>query len=597
MPPPAPRALVLNASFNHDRSCLAVATTRGFQIIRLDTGELAYEDALGAVRVAEMLWSTSLVAVVGAGDDPRALSPRTLRVLNTSAPPDRRPIADLSFRDAVLAVRLNRARLVVVTERRAIVHDAATLASLRAVETAQNPRGAVALAEDERVSLLALPSPAAPGVVLLIDALNLTVADEIRAHDAPVAALALTPDAAYLATASVKGTVVRVHRVAAAAGFGTHNDAAAFESNGLSASSSSSSSSPGISSLTFRRGVRSEAIKTLAFGPPRALGLRTDGVAREARAGPLLLLAAGAKGAAHVYLVREEGRPGSNPAAAEAAAKSTLTSTREDSNLGAPSDGGAPSGGPGAPPPPPPSSGGFGHALARAGSSLGAGLARRVASVATATASAAVTGAFGATAARKAADAVRATRDVALARLPAPERPDAEADAAARGGFGVAGVAQLLDARTTGFPGAAAAAGAAEKASSARSRGGAFSFSSSRGGASSAGFAFRIFGVNADALACELDAEVCGATDARLSREFALPAEGAEGAERGRREGGGGGGSGAGEGDENARSDAPSSRWLEGEEVDGGEGGGRAAMAASISAGMAGSVFAESFPR
>ena len=341
MPPPAPRALVLNASFNHDRSCLAVATTRGFQIIRLDTGELAYEDALGAVRVAEMLWSTSLVAVVGAGDDPRALSPRTLRVLNTSAA-DRRPIADLSFRDAVLAVRLNRARLVVVTERRAIVHDAATLASLRAVETAQNPRGAVALAEDERVSLLALPSPAAPGVVLLIDALNLTVADEVRAHDAPVAALALTPDAAYLATASVKGTVVRVHRVAAAAGFGTHNDAAAFESNGLSASSSSSSSSPGISSLTFRRGVRSEAIKTLAFGPPRALGLRTDGVAREARAGPLLLLAAGAKGAAHVYLVREEGGPGSNPAAAEAGARSTLTSTREDSNLGAPSGGGAP---------------------------------------------------------------------------------------------------------------------------------------------------------------------------------------------------------------------------------------------------------------
>ena len=54
---------------------------------------------------------------------------------------------------------------------------------------------------------------------------------------------------------------------------------------------------------------------------------------------------------------------------------------------------------------------------------------------------------------------------------------------------------------------------------------------------------------------------------------------------------------GAGEGDENARSDAPSSRWLEGEEVDGGEEGGRGAMAASISAGMAGSVFAESFPR
>ena len=585
MPPPAPRALVLNASFNHDRSCLAVATTRGFQIIRLDTGELAYEDALGAVRVAEMLWSTSLVAVVGAGDDPRALSPRTLRVLNTSAA-DRRPIADLSFRDAVLAVRLNRARLVVVTERRAIVHDAATLASLRAVETAQNPRGAVALAEDERVSLLALPSPAAPGVVLLIDAHNLTVADEIRAHDAPVAALALTPDAAYLATASVKGTVVRVHRVAAAAGFGTHNDAAAFESNGLSASSSSSSSSPGISSLTFRRGVRSEAIKTLAFGPPRALGLRTDGVAREARAGPLLLLAAGAEAprtstsSGRRKTGFESGGGGGGEVDFDFDAGGFEPRSSERRRL---------------PAVPEPAAAaavlrGFGHALARAGSSLGAGLARRVAR----RHRDGVGGGDGRVrrdGARKAADAVRDARRRAR-EAPRPSvrtrRPTRR-----RGGFGVAGVAQLLDARTTGFPGRRRRRGR-RRSVVGRSRGGAFVSSCAAGliggvrvqdfrrQRGRAGVRVRRGGVR---------------RDGRGYRASSRSRRRARGAERGRREGGGGGGFGAGEGDENARSDAPSSRWLEGEEVDGGEGGGRGAMAASISAGMAGSVFAESFPR
>ena len=57
-----------------------------------------------------MLYSTSLLAVVGAGEQP-ALSPRRVSILNTA---ERSVIADLYFRSAVLAVRLSRARLVVV---------------------------------------------------------------------------------------------------------------------------------------------------------------------------------------------------------------------------------------------------------------------------------------------------------------------------------------------------------------------------------------------------------------------------------------------------------------------------------------------------
>ena len=71
---------------------------------------------MGAVRIVEMLFCTSLLCVVGAGDQPE-LSPRRLKVLNTS---NHTCIADLTFVSTILAVKLNRARLVVVEEQRAV---------------------------------------------------------------------------------------------------------------------------------------------------------------------------------------------------------------------------------------------------------------------------------------------------------------------------------------------------------------------------------------------------------------------------------------------------------------------------------------------
>ena len=91
-----------------------MATRRGFKIYSCDTGTCVYDDSMGAVRIVEMLFCTSLLVVVGAGDTPE-LSPRRLKVLNTS---NHTCIADLTFVSSVLAVRLNRARLVVVEERR-----------------------------------------------------------------------------------------------------------------------------------------------------------------------------------------------------------------------------------------------------------------------------------------------------------------------------------------------------------------------------------------------------------------------------------------------------------------------------------------------
>ena len=243
-----------------------MATRRGFKIYSCDTGTCVYDDSMGAVRIVEMLFCTSLLVVVGAGDTPE-LSPRRLKVLNTS---NHTCIADLTFVSSVLAVRLNRARLVVVEERRAVVHDLSTLCVQRTIDTVPNPRGVCALSHDEDSSLLALPAHTHAGAVVIHDCVNLHVVCELQCHNSPLAACALTRDGAMLATASAKGTVIRVHCL-------PH----------------------GTKLWSFRRGVVNANVRSLCFGAESTMD--------EPDPGAKLLAASSEKGTVHVW--RIEGPP------------------------------------------------------------------------------------------------------------------------------------------------------------------------------------------------------------------------------------------------------------------------------------------------
>ena len=73
---------LLNASFNRDNNCFSICTRDGYNIFNSESGSLCYEKSDGALSIVEMLYSTSLLAIVGAGEQP-ALSPRRLLLFNT----------------------------------------------------------------------------------------------------------------------------------------------------------------------------------------------------------------------------------------------------------------------------------------------------------------------------------------------------------------------------------------------------------------------------------------------------------------------------------------------------------------------------------
>lgn len=168
-----------------------------------------------------MLFSTSLVALI--------LSPRRLQITNTKR---NSTICELTFPTTVLAIRMNRKRLVVVLEDQIYLYDISNMKLLYTIETSPNPNAICALSPSSDNCYLAYPLPqkAAPssfappshappgtthiaptsGDVLLFDTIKLEAINVVEAHRSPLSWITVNDAGTLLATASDKGTIIRV---------------------------------------------------------------------------------------------------------------------------------------------------------------------------------------------------------------------------------------------------------------------------------------------------------------------------------------------------------------------------------------------------
>ncbi|KAL9137795.1 MAG: hypothetical protein Q9175_001000 [Cornicularia normoerica] len=214
-------------TFNQDYSHLAVGTSRGFRIYTTDPFEKRFETKLGDIALLEMLFSTSLVALI--------LSPRRLQITNTKR---QSMICELTFPTTVLAVRMNRKRLAVILEHQVYLYDISNMKLLYTIETSPNPSAICALSPSSNNCYLAYPLPqkAAPssfappshappgtthiaptsGDVLLFDTLKLEAINVVEAHRSPLSFITVNDAGTLLATASDKGTIIRVFSIPSA---------------------------------------------------------------------------------------------------------------------------------------------------------------------------------------------------------------------------------------------------------------------------------------------------------------------------------------------------------------------------------------------
>lgn len=203
---------LLFINFNQDSTSLLVGTRSGYKVISFTSPEdiklcdiVTHEE----IFILERCFLSSLMALVSLS------SPRKLRIVHFNK--NVQVTTPRCYDNSILAVKLNRKRIIVLLEETIYIHDAASdnfMQDLyRINQTTPNLNRLCALSP-ANASVFAYPGSNSTGEVIIYDTLNLRYKIAINAHDNPLAALAFNFDGEMLATASEKGTIIRVHNVA-----------------------------------------------------------------------------------------------------------------------------------------------------------------------------------------------------------------------------------------------------------------------------------------------------------------------------------------------------------------------------------------------
>ncbi|KAF2818381.1 WD40 repeat-like protein [Ophiobolus disseminans] len=240
---------VLSVSLNADCSCFSAALENGYRVFSSKTGdEKVAREVGGGIGCAEMLETTSYIALVGGGKQPKFPQNKVcpedsdwqmiektdivyeVQIWNDNT---KRVTTSLEFRTPVQRVRISKTHLIVVQLNKVGVYKMATPPARTAeYETANNPYGLCELGKD----IVAFPGRTI-GQVQLVDLKTVNVSI-IPAHETPLRAIAISRKGDMVATASEQGTIIRLW------------------------------SFPSCTKLAeFRRGLDQAAVFSLAFSP------------------------------------------------------------------------------------------------------------------------------------------------------------------------------------------------------------------------------------------------------------------------------------------------------------------------------------------
>uniref|UniRef100_A0A453GGG0 WD repeat domain phosphoinositide-interacting protein 3 n=1 Tax=Aegilops tauschii subsp. strangulata TaxID=200361 RepID=A0A453GGG0_AEGTS len=209
---------LLHISYNQDYGCFAAGTKTGFRIYNCDPFREIFRRDLGpspaagggggGIGVVEMLFRCNILALVGGGDAPH-YPPNKVMIWDDH---QSRCIGELSFKSPVRGVRLRRDRIVVVLENKIFVYNFADLKLVQQIETAPNPKGLCSVSQQP--GSIVLVCPGAQKGQIRVEHYGARKTKFINAHASRVACFALSQDGRLIATASTKGTLVRIFNAA-----------------------------------------------------------------------------------------------------------------------------------------------------------------------------------------------------------------------------------------------------------------------------------------------------------------------------------------------------------------------------------------------
>ncbi|XP_061389210.1 WD repeat domain phosphoinositide-interacting protein 2-like [Musca vetustissima] len=184
-------------------SSISVLSNDGFRLYSINASdkidEIFAKENSEQIRIVERLFNSSLVVLV------TQQKPNCLKMLHFKKKQD---ICNCVYPSDILCVRMNRYRLVVCLAESIHIHDIRDMKILHSIENiAPNELGLCSLSLN---SHLAFPICTTSGELRIFNANKLKTGLTIKAHDTALSAMAFSPSGTLLATASERGTVIRV---------------------------------------------------------------------------------------------------------------------------------------------------------------------------------------------------------------------------------------------------------------------------------------------------------------------------------------------------------------------------------------------------
>lgn len=142
-------------NFNQNGSCISIATNKGFNITKCDPFRKYFVEENGSFSIVEMLFSSSLIVVVGLGED-KSPSPRQLQIRNIETA---EVICRLMFPTSILCVKLNHSRLVVALDKEIYIYNLSNMKLLHKIIDQHKLDGIVTISLTQS-NLLAYPTHA-----------------------------------------------------------------------------------------------------------------------------------------------------------------------------------------------------------------------------------------------------------------------------------------------------------------------------------------------------------------------------------------------------------------------------------------------------
>lgn len=198
---------ILNIEFNQNGTCFTISTDQGFSIYT--TSPLLKKHSRstnGGIESAVLYNRSNILGLLGGGKTPAY--GQTKMVLWDDH--QKKALTHFNFLDYITSISISQLHIIICVESKIFLFDFFTHDHIATLNTEHNPKGILAF--DASGEHLAYPSVNVGEVAVYNTSTQHS--SLIQAHHNDIACLTLSDDGALLATASTKGTLVRIYSVA-----------------------------------------------------------------------------------------------------------------------------------------------------------------------------------------------------------------------------------------------------------------------------------------------------------------------------------------------------------------------------------------------